>query len=122
MSRPSAGPGFAAGADLVLPLPQALVLRAGAVGEVVDDQGEPDAHHPRVLGQRDSLLGREETALFAHAWRTGRAGRAGRRRTPPAPRRPPRPGRPAAAGPPRVISPTASSRVKSAGLSLLTNG
>src|ERR1700726_4496974 len=71
MSRPSAYPGFAAGADLVLPLRRALVLRAGAVGEVVDDQAEPDAHHPRVLGQRDSLLGREETALFAHAGRPG---------------------------------------------------
>jgi hypothetical protein len=29
MSRPSASPGFAAGADLVLPLRQALALRAG---------------------------------------------------------------------------------------------
>src|ERR1700745_3079538 len=110
MSRPSAGPGFAAGADLVLPLPQALVLRAGAVGEVVDDQGEPDAHHPRVLGQRDSLLGREETALFAHAGRPGvQAEQPAGERASPAPA--------TAAGTtgssraaPRVISPTASSR------------
>src|ERR1700722_10781012 len=49
----------------------AFALRAKPVGEVVDDQAEPDTHHPCVLGQRDSLLGREGTALLAHAGRPG---------------------------------------------------
>ena len=53
------------------PAAWALVALARAVGEVVDDQAEPDAHHPHVLGQRDPLLGREGGVFLAHAGRPG---------------------------------------------------
>ena len=42
-----------------------------AIGEVVDDQAQADAHHPHVFGQRDPLLGREGAVFLAHARRPG---------------------------------------------------
>jgi len=40
---------------------------AGASRDVVDHQGEADAHHPGVLGQGDALLGGTKRALLSHA-------------------------------------------------------
>lgn len=48
------------------------------LGHALDDEGDADAQHPDILGQRDALLGGPEAAFSAHARRaqvqTERAG------------------------------------------------
>ena len=36
-------------------------------GQGLDDEPEPDAEHPHILGEHESLLGRAQAALFTHA-------------------------------------------------------